>query len=154
MIRHWRLPTDGSHCCVSFQKSWSVVFLNCCSSHTSKFLYHLQHGFRPRRSTESQLLVVYHDLLNTIASGKEIDAIYLDLSKAFDRVPHRLLLAKLSKYGISGSLHLWFQSYLSNRYQCVAMEGVTSDWLPISSGVPQGSILGLFFVRPFRKRFT
>ena len=143
MIRHWRLPTDRSHCCVSFQKSWSVVFLNRYSSHTSKFLYHLQHGFRPRRSTEPQLLVVYQDLLNTVASGKEIDAIYLDLSKAFDNVPHRLLLAKLSKYGISGSLHLWFQSYLSNRYQRVAMEGVTSDWLPISSGVPQGSILGL-----------
>ena len=100
--------------------------------------------FRPGRLTESQLLVVYHDLLNIVASGKEIDAIYLDLSKAFDKVPHHLLLAKLSKYGISGSLHLWFQSYLSNRYQRVAMEGVTSYWLSISSGVPQGSIPGPF----------
>ena len=101
---------------------------NRCFSHTSKFLYHLQHGFRPGRSTESQLLVVYHGLLNTVANGKEIDAIYLDLSKPFDKVPHHLLLAKLSIYGISRSLHLWFQSYLSNRYQRVAMEGVTSDW--------------------------
>ena len=48
---------------------------NRCFSHTSKFLYHLQHGFCPGRSAESQLLVVYHDLLNTVASGKEIDAI-------------------------------------------------------------------------------
>ena len=117
---------------------------NRCSSHTSKLLCHLQRGFCPGRSTESQLLVVYHDLLNTVATGNEIDAIYLDASKAFDKVPHHLLLAKLSKYGISGSLHLWFQSYLSNRYQRVAMEGVTSDWLPVSSGAPLGSILGPF----------
>ena len=117
---------------------------NRCFPHTSKYLYRLQHGFRPGRSTESQLLVVYHDLLSNVACGKEIDAIYLGLSKAFDKVPHHLLLAKLSRYGISGSLHFWFQSYLSNRYQRVAMEGVTSDWLPVSSAVPQGSILGSF----------
>ena len=125
-------------------KSPGALRCNRCSSHTSKFIYHLQHGFRPGRLTESQLLVVYHDLLNIVASGKEIDAIYLDLSKAFDKVPHHLLLAKLSKYGISGSLHLWFQSYSSNRYQRAALEGVTSDWLSISSGVPQGSIPGPF----------
>ncbi len=70
---------------------------NHCFPHISQFLYHLQHGFRPGRSTETQLLAVYHDLLDTAASGKEIDVIYLDLSKAFDKVPHHLLLAKLSR---------------------------------------------------------
>ena len=91
---HWQLTTDRSHCCVSSQKSWGVVFLTAALL-TRKLLCHLQHGFRPERSTESQLLVVYHDLLNTVASGKEIDAIYLDVPKAFDKVPHYLLLAKL-----------------------------------------------------------
>ena len=135
-------------------KVLELCVFNRCFSHTPKLLCHLQHGFRPERSTESQLLVVCHDLLNTVATGNEIDAIYLDVSKAFDKVPHHLLLAKLSKYGISGSLHLWFQSFLSKGYQCVAMEGVTSDWLPVLSGVLQGSILGPFFFRPFPKRFT
>ena len=67
---------------------------------------------------------------------------YLDMAKAFDRISHQKLIIKLRNYGFGGSLMKWFQSYLTDRCQRVTVLGATSDTLPISSGVPQGSILG------------
>ena len=123
-------------------KALERCVFNHCLPYISPTLYHLQYGFRPGRSTESQLLVVNHSLLDSLASGKQIDSIYLDLSKAFDKVPHHLLLSKLASFRISGSLLQWFQSYLTGRFQRVVLEGTFSDWLPVPSGVPEGSILG------------
>ncbi len=147
-ILHCLLTTDILLLCILSKVLERCIF-NHCYPHISQFLYHLQYGFRPGRSTESQLLAVYHDLLVTTASGKEIHVIYLNLSKAFDKVLHHLLLAKLSRYGLSDSLHQWFQCYLCDRCQRVALEGVTSDWLPVTSMVPQGSVLGLFLFLVF-----
>ena len=71
------------------------------------------------------------------------DVIFLDLSKAFESVPHERLLLKLNRYGIDGQLHLWFRNFLINRKQRALICGSYSDWSPVISGVPQGSIQGL-----------
>ena len=90
---------------------------NHCYHHLEPQIYDVQHGFMRGKSTTTQLLGVYHDVLDSAASGKQVDAIYLDLSKAFDKVPHHHLLSKLSDFGIRGTLLSWFQSYLSDRHR-------------------------------------
>jgi hypothetical protein len=76
-------------------------------------------------------------------NGGQVDIIFLDFSKAFDSISHDLLLYKLNHfYGIDSCLFAWFKHYLSNRLQRVLIEGERSHWLPVLSGVPQGSILG------------
>ena len=76
-----------------------------------------------------------------------MDAVFLDFAKAFDRVSHDILLQKLCNFGISGTLLHWCKDYLTDREQRVVIEGLSSSWTVIPSGVPQGSLLGpLFFV--------
>ena len=77
--------------------------------------------------------------------GKQVDMIYVDMSKAFDKVNHGYLLQKLHEFGFGGNVLQWFSSYLMGRYQSVIALGETSGPLPVSSGVPQGSILGPMF---------
>ena len=105
-------------------------------------LYNLQHGFLKGKSTTSQLLEVLNEIGEMLDNRVQVDTIYLDFAKAFDRVDHHLLLKKLHLFGISGSLFCWFSDYLSNRFQQVTVLGKTSNLLPVISGVPQGSILG------------
>ena len=74
---------------------------------------------------------------------KQTDLIIMDFAKAFDKVPHRRLLHKLDYYGIRGSIHKWINLWLSGRTQKVVLDGEASDPVPVLSGVPQGSVLGL-----------
>ncbi len=101
-----------------------------------------QHGFRARRSCESQLIVTCHAIAKAIASGKQVDIILLDFSKAFDKVPHRRLIHKLKYYGVRGQTAEWIQSFLQNRNQRVLLDGTSSSDASVYSGVPQGTVLG------------
>ena len=93
-----------------------------------------QHGFRAKRSTETQLICTINDITNAIQCNKTVHAAVLDFSKAFDKVPHRRLLTKLEYYGIHGTLLDWFESFLTQRNQAVVYEGVSSSPAPIISG--------------------
>jgi len=101
-----------------------------------------QHGFRTGRSTISQLLYYYNGILELLESGSSVDAVYLDFAKAFDKVDHYILLKKMENLNIKGNLLKWITGFLQKRKQVVRVNGKFSEDVPVTSGVPQGSVLG------------
>lgn len=101
-----------------------------------------QHGFRQRRSCETSLITTIHDLAKNLQTNHQIDMILLDFSKAFDTVPHQRLLSKLDHNGIRNNTLDWIKHFLTDRTQQVVVEGHASTPVVVSSGVPQGTVLG------------
>ena len=90
----------------------------------------------------SALLDVYDIIIHMINNKSTVDMIYLDFSKAFDKVNHGIILHKLRDLGITGRLGLWFFHFLNNRQHYVRMHGGISQPYPVLSGVPPGTVLG------------
>nr|CAD2176268.1 unnamed protein product [Meloidogyne enterolobii]CAD2202716.1 unnamed protein product [Meloidogyne enterolobii] len=109
---------------------------------TNNYLPTCQHGFRKNHSVITQLLETYNDYTLAIENKKCVDVIFFDLAKAFDTVPHDRLLKKLHHLGVTSDLLNWIEDYLLNRTFTVLVESNNSNEYPITSGVPQGSILG------------
>ena len=109
---------------------------------TNQILYDWQHGFRAKKSTETELVTLIHYLSINSDQKKQTNIVVLDFNKAFDKVYHRHLASKLKYYGIEGKILDWINSFLSNRMQRVVLEGSISENVSVTSGVLQGSVLG------------
>lgn len=140
LIANYRPISITSTCCKLAEHiiaNYITTFLN-----DNKVLTPHQHGFRKGFSTVTQLTSVIHTFASVLNSAGQMDVIFLDFSKAFDVISHAKLIYKLELIGLPNFIIRWISSYLSHRTQFVCIDDCYSNHLPVTSGVPQGSVLG------------
>lgn len=136
-----------------------ISILSCLPKALEKMMYDVmyhavrpiisehQHGFMKKRSTTTNLMMFVNTLISSIEKRRQVDAIYVDFSKAFDKVPHMLVVEKMKCMGFPLWATTWLESYLTDRSAYVSINGINSRTIEIPSGVPQGSHLGpLIFI--------
>ena len=139
-VRNYRPVSLTSICCKTLEYFIRKEIMQHMTD--NNLLYEDQHGFMEGRSCMTQLLSVMEKWTEILDQNQCIDNIYFDYQKAFDTVPHKRLKAKMKSYGIKGKVLRWVADFLHQRQQRVVLEGATSDWTSVLSGVPQGSVLG------------
>jgi hypothetical protein len=137
-IRNYRAVVIQS--CLA--KVFESLVLDVVKFNFSSLIIPQQHGFHAGRSTSTNLTIFQHHIMQSFAKNSQVDAIYIDFAKAFDRISHIHLISKLEALGIQGCLLQWFRSYLADRWLFVRFRGEISDGIPALSGVPQGSLMG------------
>jgi hypothetical protein len=161
------IPKKGDHCNpanyrpISLTSSISKVFETLVNNQLTKhiesniLISDRQYGFRRTRSTTDVLACLLHRWNEALDRFGETQAVALDISKAFDRVSHPVLISKLSAFGLPPELIAWFSSFLSSRQIRVLLDGLHSEYLDINAGVPQGSVLAsLAFLLHLNPIFT
>jgi hypothetical protein len=138
--KNYRPIALTSHLIKIFEKIIRKAIVSYLEEHN--YINSNQHGFRAGRSCLSQLLAHYDFIINELEKGNNVDVIYLDFAKAFDKVDHGILLHKLRDLGITGKVGKWIYSFLTNRFQYVSTNRERSSRSSVISGVPQGSVLG------------
>ena len=146
MFKHGDLTSVSSYRPISILPKLSLVFEMLLFRHLHVFIgrktHQFQFGFRRRHSTVTQLITYLDYVSQKLDENKNVYAFYLDFSKAFDKVPHHILLRKLRDFGIDGRLLKLLSRYLSNRRQRTKIRNAFSSFEHVTSGVPQGSTLG------------